>query len=150
MLTQTIAFSSVVFAALALVPGLAHVLEMHSKLMLSRDDYRTVQQMYRGWSLVGIVVVAALLATALLAYLVRQETARFVLATLALVCIVGTQAVFWTWTFPVNKATSNWTRLPDDWEALRRRWERSHAASAALNFLALLCLVALLAREVGP
>ena len=149
MLTQTIAFASVVFAALALVPAMAHVLEMRSKLALSRADYRTVQQIYRGWSLAGVVVVAALVATAVLAYDMRHETARFALAMSALACIAGTQVVFWIWTFPVNKATSNWTVLPDDWERLRRRWERSHAASAALNLLALLCLAALLAREVS-
>jgi hypothetical protein len=149
MLTQTIAFSSVVLAALALVPAMAHVLEMRSKLALSRADYKTVQQIYRGWSLAGVVVVAALLATALLAYEMRHESARFALAMSAFACIAGTQAVFWTWTFPVNKATSNWTVLPDDWESLRRRWERSHAASAALNLAALLCLAALLSREVS-
>jgi hypothetical protein len=149
MLTQTIAFSSVVLAALALVPAMARVLEMRNKLALSRAEYKTVQQLYRGWSLAGVVVVGALLATALLAYQVRHDAARFALALSALGCIVATQVVFWTWTFPVNKATSNWTVLPDDWEALRRRWERSHAASAVLNLAALLCLSALLAREVA-
>jgi hypothetical protein len=148
MLTQTIAFSSVVLAALALVPAMAHVLEMHSKMALSRADYKTVQQLYRGWSLAGVVVVGALTATAVLAYLLRHDPATFALALAAFACIVGTQVVFWIWTFPVNKATSNWTVLPDDWETLRRRWERSHAASAALNLTALLCLAALLAREV--
>jgi hypothetical protein len=129
---------------------MAHVLEMRSKLALSRTDYRTVQQIYRGWSLAGVVVVGALIATALLAYDMRGDAARFTLALSAFACIAGTQAVFWIWTFPVNKATSNWTVLPDDWESLRRRWERSHAASAALNLAALLCLAALLAREVAP
>jgi hypothetical protein len=42
---------------------MAHVLEMRSKLMLPHDDYRTVQQIYRGWSRLGFMVVAALAAT---------------------------------------------------------------------------------------
>jgi hypothetical protein len=149
-MTQTLGFASIVLAALALAPAMAHVLEMRSKLTLSRDDYRTVQQIYRGWSLLGFVVVAALLATLLLAYLVRGDPRLFVPAALAFACIAATQAVFWIWTFPVNKATSNWTRLPDDWEPLRRRWELSHAASAALNLAAFLCLAVMLARRLGP
>jgi hypothetical protein len=52
MLKQIIVFASVVLATLALIPAMAHVFEM-------RDDYRTVQQIYRGWSLLGFVVVAA-------------------------------------------------------------------------------------------
>jgi hypothetical protein len=112
----------------------------------SRDDYRTVQQIYRGWSLLG-VVVAALLASVLLAYLVRDNPRLFVPAALAFGCIAATRAVFWLWTFPVNQATSNWARLPDNWATLRLRWELSHAASAALNLAALLCLATALARQ---
>jgi hypothetical protein len=30
----------------------------------------------------------------------------------------------------------NWTSASDHWQALRRRWEYSHAASAVLNLVA--------------
>jgi hypothetical protein len=53
-------FSSLLFTALAL----AHLLELPNKIGLARDDYLTVQQIYRGWALLGIVVVAALISTA--------------------------------------------------------------------------------------
>ena len=32
-----------------------------------------------------------------------------------------TLVVFFTWTFPVNQATSNWTIAPHDWETLRAK-----------------------------
>ena len=55
-------------------------------------------------------------------------------------CIVGTQIIFWTFTFPANQQTNNWTTLPESWERLRTQWEYSHAASAVLNLLALIML----------
>ena len=49
--------------------------------------------------------------------------------------------VFFTWTYPANLATENWTRMPADWEALRRQWEYSHAVNAGVTFLALCSVV---------
>ena len=63
------------------------------------------------------------------------------LAVIALLCLAGTQAVFWTLTFPANQLTANWTVLPDNWAALRSQWEYSHAASALLNLAALIALI---------
>jgi len=58
------------------------------------------------------------------------------------VALMGTQAIFWTWTYPMNVATQNWTKMPAAFEAARRQWEDSHAAAAVLSFGALLLLVA--------
>lgn len=55
-------------------------------------------------------------------------------------CIAAALAVFFAFTFPANQATANWTVLPDDWEALRRQWEYSHAAAAVLYVLAVALL----------
>jgi hypothetical protein len=55
--------------------------------------------------------------------------------------IAITQVIFWTFTFPVNKRTRNWSTLPEDWPALRSRWEYSHAAGATLNLVAIVALI---------
>jgi hypothetical protein len=137
MPAESIQFAAVVFCGLALVPAAAHVMELPNKIHLSREDYLVAQKLYRGWQFVGIVVVLALIATALLALQARgSDGAALAAAWLAFICVVATQAVFWIFTFPVNRITKNWTSLPADWMALRRRWEYSHAASAALNLLA--------------
>ena len=34
--------------------GMAHLFELPNKIHLSREDYLTVQQIYRGWALLGI------------------------------------------------------------------------------------------------
>lgn len=141
MASNTIRFLSLLFAALALAPALAHLLELPNKIGLSAEDYLTVQQIYRGWALLGIVVFGALLSTLLLTILMRGRPKIFVLALTAFLCIVGTQVVFWTFTFPANQATDNWTLLPENWRQLREQWEYSHAASAGLNFIALVALI---------
>lgn len=133
---KSLQFSALLFTALALAPGLAHLLELPGKIGLSKADYLTVQQIYRGWALLGIVVIAALLSTLLLSVGVRKKMKAFVPAIIAFLCIVGTQVLFWTFTYPANAATHNWTLLPENWESLRRQWEYSHAGSAILNILA--------------
>ncbi len=70
----------------------------------------------------------------------RRAPARLALAAGLLMGLV--LAVFFAWTYPANLATENWTRVPPDWEAVRRQREHSHAANAGLTFLAL-CLVVL-------
>jgi hypothetical protein len=62
-------------------------------------------------------------------------------ALLALLCLAGAQALFWTFTFPANSATENWTHYPDNWEALRKQWEYSHAGGALLQIACMVSLV---------
>ncbi len=141
MLTKTFYFLALFFSALALGPALAHLLELPNKINLSREEYLTVQQIYRGWALLGIVIAGALISTIVLTILLRHERRAFVFSLIGFLCIVGTQVIFWTYTFPTNQVTQNWTTLPDSWALLRRQWEFSHAASAGLNLLAVAALI---------
>jgi hypothetical protein len=141
MALQLVRFLGLLLVALALAPALAHALELPNKIRLPREQYLTVQQLYRGWNRLGFIVIGALLSTLALALMARGD-GEFVWALAAFGCIALTQVVFWTFTFPVNRRTVNWTRLPENWTSLRLRWEYSHAASAALNLLALASLIA--------
>jgi len=134
-------FMSLLFTALALAPALAHVLELPNKINLSGEDYLTVQQIYRGWALLGIVVVGALLSTLVLTIMVRKEPEIFTLTLISFLCIVGTQVVFWVFTYPVNQKANNWTLLPENWLELRNQWEYSHATGAGLDLIALITLI---------
>jgi ABC-type cobalamin transport system permease subunit len=100
-------FSSPLFTALALAPALAHLLELPNKIGLSRDDYLTVQQIYRGWALLGFVVAGALLSTLVLMIMVRHQPKVFALTIVVFLSIVGTQIVFWTFTFSANQQTNS-------------------------------------------
>jgi uncharacterized membrane protein len=147
---NAVRFLSVLFCALALAPALAHVLELPNKIGMSREEYVVAQQLYRGWWMLGIVVFGALLSTLWLTIVVRRRRPAFIPALIAFLAIAGTQVVFWTFTFPMNQRTANWTVLPDGWAALRMQWEYSHAASAVLNLVALVAvIVSVLARRDG-
>src|SRR5262245_10601783 len=109
MWVKSMRFLSLLFTALALAPALAHLLELPNKIGLPHDAYLTVQQIYRGWALLGFVVVGALVFTLVFTVLVRRQREQFLLALVAFLCIVGTQVVFWTFTYPANQQTNNWT-----------------------------------------
>jgi hypothetical protein len=141
MSMNTIWVASLLLATLAMMPAAAHVLELPNKIGLSGIEYLTVQRLYRGWAFARLVVAAALATMLVLLFMLRELPTAFALAWVAFLCLAGTQLVFWIFTQPVNRVTGNWTFLPGDWAELRRRWEYSHAASAALNLVALVALI---------
>ena len=141
MALKTVRFVSLFFTALALAPAMAHLLALPNKINLLREQYLIVQQIYRGWAFLGIIVIAALLSTLVLTITVRNQPKTFALALAAFLCIAGAQALFWTFTYPANQQTDNWTILPEHWPALRKQWEYSHAAGAGLNLVALVALI---------
>jgi hypothetical protein len=131
---------AVLLTALALVPGGAHLFALPNKIALPQAAYFTAQGIYRGWALLGLVVIGALVADLALAIALRgQRTARALAATAAAL-IAASLAIFFVWTFPANQATANWTTAPANWATLRLHWEYTHAASAALTFAALVCV----------
>jgi hypothetical protein len=142
MAHQIVRFASLLFCSLALAPTLAHLLELPNKMQLPRDEYLIVQQIYRGWALLAIVVGGALVSTFALLVISRHGRAAFAWALVAFLAIVGTQLVFWVFTYPTNQQTDNWTILPAaNWQELRSQWEYSHAASAGLNLAALIAVI---------
>jgi hypothetical protein len=149
MLTRTLQFAAIILTALALVPGGAHLFELPNKISLPQADYFTVQGIYRGWALFGIVLIGAMIANLVLAALLRRQGAAFVLALAAFLLVAATLAIFFVWTQPANLATHFWTTVPDNWQALRTQWEYAHATSAVLTFIAL-CALVLSALVVQP
>jgi hypothetical protein len=141
--------SAILLTAGASVPMGAHLFELPNRIGLPKEAYATVQGIYRGWELFGVLVAAAVLANLASAAALRGQRGPRRLALAAAALMAATFAVFFVWTRPANLATANWTRLPEDWQALRAQWEYSHAANAVLAFAALCCavLAALAARR---
>jgi hypothetical protein len=128
-------------------PALAHVFELPTKMGLSREQYFVVQQIYRGWDQLALLLVVQFVSLLAAAYLTRREPRVMVPTILAILFILGAQALFWAYTYPANVATMNWTVQTENWEKLRRQWEYSHLAGAGLQLLAVVSLViAVLAR----
>jgi hypothetical protein len=131
-------FLAIVLIALALVPGGAHLLELPNKIGLSQEQYFTVQGIYLGWALpAGVVLIGALAASLVLTIMLRGRGAPFWLTLAAFLLVGATLVIFFTWIYPANQATSNWTAVPENWRALRAQWEYSHAVNAVLTFIAL-------------
>lgn len=142
-------FLALLATALSLGGALAHAFELPTKLTLPRTDYFIVQQIYSGWDKLIVLLGAQLIGILATLYCFRTMRSVFRPALAALVFLALAQIVFWAFTFPANNVTANWTAIPDNWEAVRARWEFSHLAGAACQVLAMISLIvaALAARR---
>jgi hypothetical protein len=155
---------SVVLSVFALVPALAHALELPGKLRLTKDAYFAVQPIYYpGFTILGFSEPVAIVAAIALLILVPVGTTDFWLTLAALLALVSMHAVYWLFTHPLNNFWLEGKQLSGlgysffslgsagrrggrkkssgDWTALRDRWEYSHVARALLagvSFFALL------------
>jgi MFS family permease len=134
-------FLAVILTAIALIPSGAHLIALPVKVDMPEEPYFVVQQIYRGWAWLGIVIVAAIFANFASAMLARHHPRQFWLSLAASLLIAATLLIFFTWTYPANQETGNWTSVTRDWEHLRLQWEYSHAVNAAIIFVAFLCSV---------
>ena len=122
-------FLSLFLTALCLGPALAHLLELPNKLSLGRDDYFTVQQIYRGWALLGVLIAGVFASTIALAWMTRRLPAVCYWVLTAILCEAAAQLVF------------------ENWQTLRVQWEYSHAVGSILTLAALVALIfSMLAR----
>lgn len=138
---DVVVFAALMSTALALGGALAHLLELPNKIDMPRDQYFVVQSIYRGWNQLAYLLAIELVSMIALLVISRHEPKVILPAAIALVCLIASQAVFWIYTYPANVATSSWTSIPENWEALRLQWEYSHAAGAAFQILAMAGLI---------
>jgi hypothetical protein len=129
-------FVAIALTGLALIAPGAHLYELAHKISMTADQYFVVQGIYRGWWLAGLLLPAAFLANCVLAAAARDDAAAFAAALTAAALIVLNLVIFFIWTQPANAASENWTMRPENWEALRRQWEYSHAINAGVTFAA--------------
>jgi hypothetical protein len=141
-MVRIVGFFALVVTALTLIPYGAHLFSLPNKIGMSQEHYFIAQRAYDNWALMGLILFPALAFNLVLAYLLRGGGTSFVLAVAGCLCMAATFPVFFSFTYPANVATQNWTVAPDNWADLRTRWEYSHAANAVLSFAAF-CLMTL-------
>lgn len=163
MLT-TLQIVTLMLVALAMVPAVAHALELPGKMRLSKDAYLTVQRIYYpGFTIAGLAEGLSMVAALALVIFTPRESTAFVLSLAALILLLAMHAVYWVVTAPVNKVWLKEEQLSkagaaffrmnsgerpseaQEWTALRDRWERSHVVRAVLVIVALALLVTALA-----
>ena len=158
---EALQLATLLMAVVAMVPALAHALELPGKLRLAREAYFTVQPIYYpGFTFAGFAEPLALLCTGALLFLTPRGSADFWLAATAFGGLAAMHAVYWVVTHPVNKYWLRGEKLgaagtgffslgskpeTSDWRAMRDRWEYSHVVRAALAFLSMLALALALA-----
>jgi hypothetical protein len=150
-----------ILIAIALSLALAHALELPGKLRLSKEDYFAVQPIYYpGFTIGGgIGEFGGLIAAIVLLGVTPVERAEFWPTLVALLGLVGMQAVYWLVTHPVNQFWLAGENLNDFsagffsfgsnrssatqpvWTDLRNQWEYSHVARAGLALVSLLAIV---------
>jgi Domain of unknown function (DUF1772) len=152
---------TVILVAVAMALALAHALELPGKMRLSQDAYDAMQPIYYpGFTIGGgIGEAGGMIVTIILLFLTPWGTADFWLTLVALLGLIGMQAVYWLLTHPINKfwlqdeqlrglgagffsfGTHKENTRPVSWTELRDRWEYSHVVRAGLAFMSLLALV---------
>ena len=142
MAGKTIQFIALLCMGLSLIPSGAHIASMPNKIGMAEPDYFIAQRAYDGWWVLGLAWVAAVIANAALVISLRDQRPALHFALAGLIAMLITFAIFYVWTHAANQATANWTTIPEDWEALRTRWEYSHAVNAFVVLLGF-CSVAL-------
>jgi hypothetical protein len=139
-------WTNLILAILALLPLLAHVLELPNKLALDGGLWLAVQQhLYRGWGpfLGGPAEIGAMVTTAALLFVRRSNSRTRRLTAIATAAYGAMIAAFFVFNAPVNQALTGWTSatLPSDWPAYRLRWETGHALAAPLAVIGLVAMV---------
>ncbi|MCI0363922.1 MAG: DUF1772 domain-containing protein [Phycisphaerales bacterium] len=153
-----------ILVAVAMALSLAHALELPGKMRLTKDAYLAVQTIYYpGFTIGGISEPVGIISTIILLVLTPLGRANFWLTLVALLGLLGMQAVYWLFTHPVNKFWVEGENLdrfssgffsfgvnrsplehetrPPDWTELRDRWEYSHVARAGFALLSLIALI---------
>jgi|ERR1700686_675333 len=139
--------------------------ELPGKMRLDKETYDAMQSIYYpGFTIGGgIGEAGGTISTIILLFLTPWGGKDFWLTLVALLGLLGMQAVSWLFTHQVNKfwvegenldrfssgflsfganrsRFQNETR-PPDWTELRDRWEYSHLARAGLAIVSLIALV---------
>jgi hypothetical protein len=134
-------FSSLFFTGILLAASLSHLFALPNKINLSANEYLVAQHSYRGWALLGIAVILAIISVFVQLLLIKKQYPGFGFSLGALIMLLVSQVLFWMFTFPANQQTKNWTVLPDNWQQLRLKWEYSHAVGAILDLVAFFFLI---------
>jgi hypothetical protein len=139
-------WTNLILAILALLPLLAHVLELPNKLALDGGLWLAVQQhLYRGWGpfLGGPAEIGALVTAAALLFVRRSNSRTRRLTAIATAAYGAMIVSFFLFNAPVNQAVRGWTSttLPSDWPSYRLQWETGHALAALLAVIGLVAMV---------
>jgi hypothetical protein len=139
-------FAALILAALTFGLSFAYMLASGPRMAWAPELWMNATAFGGQAALIGLVTMIvdplAVLATALVAYLIRRRGP--VMATsLAAALLLAAALVWWVISVqPMNETMAAWPRgdVPADFEAVRAQWESGHAVTAILKLLAFAAL----------
>ena len=146
-----------IVAALSLGPSFAHVLESAPRLARWSPqlwlETTVFNAQFRLFAAVGAPLeILAIVCPAVLTWRLRGDSPAFGYALTATILFIVSLVAWASWVRPANSVLATWRPgpIPENFEAVRLRWETGHMAVAALKLCGLLSLVlALLAMRRG-
>jgi hypothetical protein len=129
-------FATLLLAALSMGMAWAHALELGPKMALPASDYILVQGIYQEFGRLGAVIEpAAIVAAAILTFLVRGRQPAFGFSLAGAVLLAVAFAVWIAFVMPANADLAIWdaTEAPADWQRIRSQWEYAHLARFILQ-----------------
>jgi hypothetical protein len=129
-------------AALSLGPSFAHVLEAPPRLSVWPPELWREATVFNGqfqlFAMIGGPLdIGAIITTAVLAYLLRHDRSGFRFALTGSVLFALALFVWFSWVAPANSVLATWTLgpIPEDFHAIRNRWETGHMVIAAIKLI---------------
>ncbi|PAP99063.1 DUF1772 domain-containing protein [Mesorhizobium mediterraneum] len=136
-----------VVAALSLGPSFAHVLESAPRLKWPPSLWRETTVFNAQFQLFAVIGapldVAAIACPALLAWMLRNDRPAFWFALAAAVLFAMSLATWSALVKPANDVLATWAPgpIPENFEAIRRRWETGHMIVAGFKAVGFVSLV---------
>lgn len=143
---------TILLVALCLGMAECHLLEMPVRLKYAPalwSQVTNIEGTYRYFAWVGAFIeLGAVLTSTVLAVFMRRRSGFGFTFTGAVSTWLG-QAIWWGFVKPVNDLMVHWTptNLPNNFAALRQRWEYAHGTRAVVLFIGLAALLWSVLRE---
>jgi hypothetical protein len=154
-MVRAIQVLSLLLVTLTMAQLYAHVLELGPKLQYPPQLYIRLNNSLYAWfgpPLGAAINVGAVVATAVLAWLVRRQRRLRLLTGIAVLLQVAQLVIYFARVEPVNVRFRALPpgQVPDDFTALRAQWEYGHGLGFALFAMAFLLMVISLVSEPNP
>ena len=157
MLLRIWSLAALTIAALSLGPSFAHVLEAPPRLTVWPPELWRDATVFNGqfqlFAVVGAPVdIGVILVSGVLAYLLRGESDRFRFALAGAVLFALALAAWIALVAPANGILATWQPgpIPENFHAIRNRWETGHMVIAALKLLAFMATAFSVAPAAKP
>ncbi|MEZ2128440.1 MULTISPECIES: DUF1772 domain-containing protein [unclassified Sinorhizobium] len=146
---------TLLLAALSLALSFCHLMEMPVRLGWQPALWMMVTNfggLYLIFGTAGAAIdVLAIIASALLAFLVRNRRPSFQLTIAGSAFMAAGLAIWFAFVAPMNAIMATWSPgpIPENFASVRNQWEYSHAIIAMMKFVGMTFLLLSVLVETG-